>query len=291
MTLPPGPLPPAPSPAATSERMPSVVPPAGAPPDRMPRWAKVLLFVVLPALVILAVAAVILLAFVLRGSGYTDVLESRAGSRVEVRIPHAGLEFAPGAAGELRVEASGSYIGRQPRIEINNARNNTTEITGGCRGGWLDLCRIRVTVFLPESTDLDVEAQNGGISVEGLTGSLSLATRNGAVLVQNPAGPLELSTTNGGVQINGATSADIIARSTNGRIDLDCADAPKTVDAETVNGAVTITVPAGPTTYNVLAGAINGRVDTASVPDDPSARRTISAQTVNGAVTVRVADG
>jgi len=290
MTLPPGQLPPAPSPTGASTHTPISVPPPGPPPGRLPRWAQLLLFVVVPAIVLLAVAVVVLLFFVLRGTGYNDVLQSRAGSRVEVSIPNAGLEFAPGAAGQLRVEASGSYLGRQPQIEITNARNNTTEISGGCRGGWLNFCRIRLTVFLPESTHLEVRAQNGSISVDSLSGSLNLATSNGTVLVENPSGRLELSTTNGGVEVDGATSAMIDARSTNGRISLDFVDIPKTVEAETVNGSVTVTLPAGPTAYDVRAGAVNGQVDTSSVPIDPAARRTISAQTVNGAVTVQVAD-
>ncbi len=109
---------------------------------------------------------------------------------------------------------------------------------------------VNVVVTLPAdaTVDLDLQTTNGGIMVEGLTGSM-----------------LTLSTTNGDVAFDGVEADTISASTTNGRISGSVQAADMT--AETTNGAISLSLPCTLTGSYEL-DTTNGNVDVNVIPSD-----------------------
>ena len=97
--------------------------------------------------------------------------------------------------------------------------------------------RIRV----PRNTDLTLMAKNGGLSVDGVDGTMNLRTVNGGIKLGNVAGSIKGRTTNGGVKVGlggyGWTGEGL--------------------DVETVNGGVKIYIPRN-FAANVEVSTVNG---------------------------------
>lgn len=103
-------------------------------------------------------------------------------------------------------------------------------------------------LFVPENSDLELEAYNGPLSVRGVNGRMNLYTRNG---------PLSLSDVSG----------DVRARSQNGPLTVRLTGSTWSgagLDAEASNGPVTLYIPDG-YSANLETGTINGPL-TSDVP-------------------------
>ncbi|MDP2391480.1 MAG: DUF4097 family beta strand repeat-containing protein, partial [Acidobacteriota bacterium] len=105
------------------------------------------------------------------------------------------------------------------------------------RESWSVSYRINV----PRKNDLDLNANNGGISITGVSGNVRFDTTNGGVRLTDLAGRVNGSTRNGGLTVN--LGGD--------RWDGDG------IDVQTSNGGVTLAVPEG---YNAQleARTVNG---------------------------------
>lgn len=136
--------------------------------------------------------------------------------------------------------------------------------------GWAVLLVVRV----PRQQDLDVETMNGPVSVAGVTGTLQLQAVNGPVALDGVSG-------------------DVRARLQNGPLTIDLSGTRWTgagLDAETVNGPVTISIPEN---YNAVleSGSRNGPLN-ADIPITVSGRigrgtQTFSTTLGSGGVTLR----
>lgn len=107
----------------------------------------------------------------------------------------------------------------------------------GDREGWA----VTFVVFVPRRSDLDLQAQNGPVSAESVSGAIQARTQNGPVTLR-------------------AVGGDVNARTRNGPITVELTGdrwAGERLDAETQNGPITLRVPDG---FNarIEAGTVNG---------------------------------
>ncbi|HSP52745.1 MAG TPA: DUF4097 family beta strand repeat-containing protein [Cryobacterium sp.] len=263
------------------------------PATRMSRGSRIALIVTLSvvavAVVVAVVVGVVLIGTILRGGAmggsYADTASAAAGNRVLATVPNASVDLRPSPDDRVHVDARGTYFGTVPTLQVTTA-GGVTSISGGCPSQWFGFCSVELTVRLPASLPLNVLAQNGGLSVTGLTGALDLVTTNGAIATVGTRGDLALETTNGAIDVRDAGSRRVTATTTNGRVELGFLDPPTSVQARSTNGAVTVSLPTDGVTYRVDARTTNGEIDSGSVPSDPSSRRSITAATTNGRVTV-----
>ena len=86
---------------------------------------------------------------------------------------------------------------------------------------------VSFRIFAPRSTDLDVEALNGGVSVEGIRGRMTLRTENGPLRIIGAGGDIRGRTSNGPLAVTLAGS----------RWD------GRGLDVETTNGPVQLSIP------------------------------------------------
>ena len=255
----------------------------------LPTVAKVLLFAVLPILLAVVLVIVVLNAVLRPATSTNQQFDLDAGAGVAVDVGNATLDFAPSADDRVHVKVSGFSWGSDAPVTATDS-GSITEISGGCRGGWFSFCRMSLEVALPADLPLEVRGVNGRIAVNNLTGDLVIQTSNGAVEVRNSVGTVDVRTSNGSITLEDSSSTDVETATTNGQVELDFSSAPRTVEASSTNGAISILVPDDGTAYRIDADTVNGRVETGSVPTESDSVRSISARTTNGAVTIEVDD-
>jgi hypothetical protein len=140
---------------------------------------------------------------------------------------------------------------------------------------------VSYDIWAPSSANLQLNANNGSISIEGLAGQIRAQTLNGSLKLKNVSGSVEAETT------NGSLSVDLAGGAWQG----------KGLKLNTVNGSIQLHLPEN-ISANVAASTVNGKVRTefaadVSTEDRHSATFTlgaggpqIEAHTVNGSVQI-----
>jgi hypothetical protein len=161
---------------------------------------------------------------------------SNGGIRVQAWDRNEILVRAVVHAG-ARTEEEAKQIASEVNVRIADGRVSASGPERYRRSWWSVSYRISV----PRRTDLDLSARNGGISVEGVTGTLTLGTTNGGVSLTDVGGRVRGRTRNGGVRVK------LSGQRWDG----------EGLDAETTNGGVTVELPEG---YNAQleASTVNG---------------------------------
>jgi hypothetical protein len=169
-----------------------------------------------------------------------------------------------------RTEERAREITSAVQVQVGGGRVSATGPQPSRREWWSVSYRINV----PRKNDLDLSANNGGISIAGVAGNLRFDTTNGGVRLTDLAGNVRGSTRNGGLTVT-----------LNGRgWDGDG------IDVETSNGGVTLAVPEG---YNAQleARTVNGGFRTdypLTITGELNSRRGISTTLGSGGAPVRV---
>ena len=141
--------------------------------------------------------------------------------------------------------------------------------------------QVSYEIFVPRQADLALKANNGGISISDVRGTITFDTMNGGVSLKRLAGDVTGSTMNGGltVELNGSRW-----------------DGTK-LDAKTVNGGVTVKMPENYSAH-FETGTVNGHLNIGVpmtvhgeigrhlVTDLGSGGPTIHVETTNGGVSV-----
>jgi hypothetical protein len=209
--------------------------------------------------------------------------------------PNGGIRLVAWDRNEIlvrtKVEAWGDSAGdakdRLSLVSIQTA-GATVKADGprsGVLGKWGEQkWNVSYEVFTPRKTDLNLESVNGGISVTDVRGNISFETVNGGVSLSGVNGTVK------GESVNGGISVDIAGTRWEGT----------GLDVETVNGGVTLSVPAS-FQATVHAETVNGGLNSdfpgAAYDGTPRPRKMeiklggggapVKVETVNGGVRIR----
>jgi hypothetical protein len=190
--------------------------------------------------------------------------------RVTARIQANAIDDA--AARELLEGITVTADGRRVRAEGPS--------TGS---GWRDHTNWSVSyvVWVPRRFDLALEAQNGGLGVDGVSGKMELRTVNGGLSLSQVGGDIHARTQNGGLRV------ELVGSKWEGA----------GLDAETQNGGVRLAIPER-YAAQLETGTVNGRINT-EIPITVQGRisrrlsiplngggATVRAVTTNGSVTI-----
>ena len=145
------------------------------------------------------------------------------------------------------------------------------------RSGW----SASYVVMVPRRFDLSLDAYNGSLGVDGVTGRLELSTHNGSVTLNDVGGDVHARTENGSlnVQLAGRSwdGAGLDAVTQNGSVRLAIPDSyAATLETGTVNGRISTDIPI------TVQGRISRQL---SVPLNGGGR-TVRAMTTNGSVRI-----
>jgi DUF4097 and DUF4098 domain-containing protein YvlB len=105
---------------------------------------------------------------------------------------------------------------------------------------------VYLLVFAPRHAQIDLDATNGPISVDGVDGSVTAHALNGPIAVKASSGTLDIQTENGPISFAG-NSGNVKLRANNGPISVKLDGSGWTsgnLDASTENGPLSLKVPA-----------------------------------------------
>ena len=142
---------------------------------------------------------------------------------------------------------------------------------------------VSYEVFVPRSSNLDLETVNGGIRIEDVTGEIEFKATNGGITLRGLSGDVRGRTTNGGLNIDltgDEWSGDgLDVQTTNGGVKVNIPDDYSAVlESGTINGSFRIDFPI------TVQGRLDRRHITAELGDGG---RTIRVTTTNGSVSIR----
>ena len=169
-----------------------------------------------------------------------------------------------------RSETDAKQLASAVQIHVGSGKVTAVGPTAERRQWWSVSYRINV----PRRNDLDLHANNGGVSIFGVSGTLRFDTTNGGVRLNAVAGDVRGETRNGGVDV--VLSGD--------RWD------GVGLDVETSNGGVNLTIPEG---YNaeLTTRTVNGGFRTdfpMTIQGELSPRQGITTTLGAGGAPVRV---
>jgi len=208
-------------------------------------------------------------------------VERSSGSQVEIRAEKRWRRGDPddvqiaqvaGRNGDLIVcalwnDAECSEDGIRSRRNTNwNNRNDVS---------------VHFTVRVPDGVHVTLKTVNGGVTAEGLTGTVMATTVNGSITARSTGGPVHAKTVNGSIRATmGALGRDDLRYETvNGGITLELpANANAELDLSTVNGGVSTDFPV------TVQGTISRKRLRGSVGDGG---RLLKASTVNGGISLK----
>jgi hypothetical protein len=196
-------------------------------------------------------------------AGQNGGIHVEAWDRNEVRVRAI-------VQGNARTDARAREIAGQVQVQSGGGRVYATGPDLERREWWSVSYRINV----PRKNDLDLNATNGGITINGVHGNLRFDTTNGGVRLNEVGGFVRGETRNGGLNITLAGS----------RWDGDG------LDVETSNGGVNLAIPDG---YNaeLETRTVNGGLNIdfpVTVQGELSSRRGITTTLGSGGPPVRV---
>lgn len=185
-----------------------------------------------------------------------DAVVSHQAGQVTVSATHARIELrVPNGADLIIGTTSG-------RIDVRGAIGAASIATESGR------------INVEEATSIDARSVNGAINIEHCSAQCCLRSENGSIAVGS-CGAVDAATTNGKIALHDVRGV-ARAHCTNGRIDIRLA-AAHDVDAETVTGRISVSVPGGvnaafvkpgghaapgqPTDCTITAQSVTGRVD------------------------------
>ncbi len=169
-----------------------------------------------------------------------------------------------------RSENDAKQLAEGVQIQAGSGKVTSTGPSTGRREWWSVSYRIN----LPRKNDLDLTANNGGVSISGVTGNIRFQTSNGGVRLSDLGGDVRGETRNGGLNV---------------LLGGNRWDGPG-LDVETMNGGVTLSIPEG---YNadLTTRTVNGGFRTdfpMTIQGELSPRRGISTTLGSGGAPVRV---
>jgi hypothetical protein len=188
-------------------------------------------------------------------------------------------------------DSEAASIVSQVRVDANTGQVAATgpdsrSPGGRSNSGW----SVSYEIFVPQVSDLNLTANNGGISISDVRGRMEFTSRNGGVNLKRVAGDVTGSTQNGGLHIELAGNTwdgrQLEVSTKNGGITLALPDAYSAhLRTETVNGGLRSDHPAVVTQpASVAATRVrNQNIDANLGSGGPL----IHVSTTNGGITVK----
>jgi hypothetical protein len=174
-------------------------------------------------------------------------------------------------------QSDAKEIADQVRIEVGD------EIRAdGPSTRWRSSWSVSYEIHVPRNMNLDLTANNGGISIDNVNGRLEFETTNGGISLTGVSGNVRGSTSNGGVDVqltgNRWSGEGLDVQTTNGGIEMAIpTNYSARLETGTVNGGMEIGFPI------TVQGRINRRLTTQLGEGGALVRVT----TTNGGVTLR----
>jgi DUF4097 and DUF4098 domain-containing protein YvlB len=195
------------------------------------------------------------------GEGSRDAERSHCEMRESTMAPVSKIAIDPGTNGGVSVKGwRERQVLVRAKVEARSDTADAAKILASQVRVTADAGRIRAEgpetrdrqqwsvsfeIFLPQRTDLEVKAHNGGIKLQDVEGDLSFKTVNGGVRLSRIAGKVHGGTTNGGIHLDIAgANGEIDVATTNGGVNIELpANFSARLEMATTNGSLDVDAP------------------------------------------------
>jgi putative adhesin len=221
---------------------------------------------------------------------YCDVREQTIASRSLLRVDgreNGGIEIIGAdrsdilVVSKLETRAESAAEAKEMADRIRIAIGDDIRADGPSTR-WRSSWSVSYEIYVPRKTNLDLNTNNGGISIENVDGRIEFEANNGGVTLTNLAGAVRGSTMNGGVEVDLTgdkwNGEGLDVRTTNGGVEMSIpSNYSAQLETGTVNGGMEIGFPI------TVQGRLNRRLTTQLGSGGPLVRVT----TTNGGVVLR----
>lgn len=179
---------------------------------------------------------------------------------------------APVKAAVVRISTTSGSIKVVAEPGLTEVRSSIGPLVTDVSSTTIEGGHARISVRVPEGTDLVVGATSGRVTIEGRVGSVSVVTTSGRVSI-DAAGSADVRTKSGRIDV-GRTMSTCRAVASSGRVEVGrCGEA----DVTTRSGRIVLKGAHGA----VRAHCVSGRVEIAMATADD-----VDAETVSGRIVV-----
>ena len=243
---------------------------------------------VVAALALLFGTVQIVSAFARERTTEVDVFPASEVRQLDVGSRNGSVEILGGDAEEITLTARITHGLRRTQHRAS-VEGGVLRVRSSCPvlATW---CRVDYRIAVPAALAVAVDVDNGRLILRDLRGGVRVDARNGPIELARLSGDLDVSTHNGALESTALRSDRVAARTHNGRLRLEFAEPPTTVEARSDNGRVDVLLPVTGEAYRVDVDTDNGSTDV-GVRTDPTGERSVVGRTRNGDVTVRYATG
>ena len=161
-----------------------------------------------------------------------DVASARGALRMRAPV-HSGIFVQGSDRRDFSVTACKAAALSQDLARISvSFENGELALRGPENGDWL----VYVIVRAPRAANLDLEVENGPVSVRGISGAVTARTENGPLSFRDSSGTIKAHAKNGPISLKECTG---------------------TVEAQAVNGPVSVTGSGGDVNVSTQNGPIS----------------------------------
>lgn len=249
-----------------------------------------------PAGVVVGIALLVLSAGgVSFGLGFGPAEEETASLQfdepiqaVDVRVGAGSLEAEGGADG-VRAERRVRYRGAEPRITeevVDGVLRIRVDCDGFLFGGG---CQANYRFRVPSGVDVRFSSGSGSLSLSDIGGAVRVDTGSGRVELQRITGPVDAETGSGGITGTEMGSAQFVADTGSGGVDLEFTSTPDMVEIDTGSGGVNVRVPGERYALDLDTGS--GGTTVSGITEDADAPRSIQIDTGSGGIVLEGVPG
>jgi hypothetical protein len=227
-------------------------------------------------------------------------MNSQAAS---IDVDSGDLIVGPGTGHTLRLTGTAHYSLVRSRVTWTSGASGVA-VRSRCEFP-AGTCGLNSRVTVPSGARATVRDDSGDVTVQGLTGPVSIHVDSGGIQATGLSGGVSISddsgdiigsaldgprvvieNNSGGIDIVGLASLNVSVSDDSGDITLTFSKVPKSVRVVDNSGNITVVLPRGSTAYNVTAETHSGQ-RTVSVPTNSSSPHMITVINDSGDVTVR----
>jgi len=185
--------------------------------------------------------------------------------------------------------------GDEAKAVAGNVKINTVQTIKAENSSDDNNWSVSYEIRVPRSTNLNVTAHNGGVSISNVNGTMNFETRNGGVFLNGVSGSVKGQTTNGGVFVKLAgrswNGSGLDVTTTNGGVNIIMPqDYSANVETGTVNGGYTTDIPALAVTTENIIGDNYRRTNKHVQTNINGGGAPIKVTTTNGGVRISTTD-
>ncbi|MFP5248001.1 MAG: hypothetical protein ACLGH0_15005 [Thermoanaerobaculia bacterium] len=177
---------------------------------------------------------------------FTESQTIEAGSlrSLKASVEHAPLSVEGGnASGYTIVVCKAAAV--QSDLSAIRVSLEDGELRATGPSGQGDRWQVSYHIRAPRNANLDLETENGPVSIRDVDGTVVARAANGPLALQNLRGTIEATTTNGPISISGG-GGTMRVRATNGPLSVHLSGNAwegGSLDASTKNGPLTVKLP------------------------------------------------